>query len=152
MMFPTKGSKTIWVSKDGRQTPVDKLNEYHLSNIYELLWNITIEIVQSQAEIDKYTLEAYPGRLNINFFDRAHAFLTEFCPTWNEIWLRSFNLGICHINGESKRLIKRKSTEEVYSGEYTFNKSKESNKVNKRNGGKVVTDSTGKQYLLFEIE
>lgn len=75
----TSGSKTIWVSADGRRTPVSELELPHLFNILERLHMKYFEgAFQTIGEHKVYKTEI-----------DADKYLTEHCPTYEALKARA---------------------------------------------------------------
>jgi hypothetical protein len=154
-LFPTKSTRTIWISKDGRQTEISKLPVAHLRNIYELLWNEAWKITDSKNSFDlgdihyntlisKYTDENYPGRYELDHNKRTEKFLYEFCLSWPALFLRCKTEGICKPNGEIIKWVEKYSYNDFITGKLPYDLETRKHKI--------LTDSDGKQYVLFEVE
>lgn len=77
----TNGSRTIWVSAEGRNIHVDKLEITHLINILEKL--------HQKAE------------LKVIGNEKRHQYLIEYCPTYDALYRRAskIKLGFWLLDG-----------------------------------------------------
>lgn len=172
--FPlTRCSRNIWCTRDGKMIPVNKLPLPHFENIYDKLMRSAWHIVGEQSRVDKVCgYLAYEGRYGLMRIQRTVYFLKEFCPSWSAIVTRAYKEGICDlagipasyndINDDLQITIPRRhkiAMEKLREGSWDLGQDKAGFKMDavvndkiKMTNGKLMTDSSGKQYLLFPIE
>lgn len=177
--FPlNKCSKNIWCTARGQLIPVNKLALPHFENVYDKLMRSAWHIVGEQSRISKVCSDlAYEGRYHPYRMDRTVSFLNEFCPSWHVIVKRAMREGIGDVVGKPYKwddihgvlsiTIPRKEKalyEQLKDAEWTtagagksetkvygINEAVWKDKV-KLTNGKIMTDSSGNQYLLFPVE